>query len=317
MLGPYDTSSTVVRVTSHHAPAIRYIIGIDGGGTATRARLTRLDGEVLGCAHAGPSALAQGVEQAWNNVSEAIAGVFTDAELADWQPQECAIGLGLAGAIVAKYRREFLKLANRFGKIELASDGYTTLLGAHGGRPGAVVAAGTGSIGEALLPTGECVLVGGWGYPVGDDGGGAWLGMCAMREAQRASDGRAPAGLLVHAVRRVAGDSREALLAWCEGAGQHAYATLAPLVFASEATDTKARQLLDAAARALDDIALSLDPEGRLPLVVSGSIGQRLQGRLAPAIRSRLVEPVGDAVDGALTLIRRQLDATAKHLGDR
>lgn len=312
MIDPYHKSRTLVRVTPHHALPIRYLIGIDGGGTGTRARLTRLDGEVLGHANSGPSALGQGVQQAWNNVSEVIERSFIAAELSRWQPEECGVGLGLAGAIVPKHSRDFLQMANRFGKIELANDGYTTLLGAHGGRAGAVVAAGTGSIGEALRPNGEWVSVGGWGYPVGDEGSGAWLGMSAMREAQRATDGRAQAGSLVQAIWRVAGISREALLAWCGAAGQHAYAGLAPLVFETADTDPKAEQLLNATARALDDIVLALDPEGRLPLVVSGSIGQRLQDRLASAIRDRLVEPEGDAIDGALCLIRRQLDATGQ-----
>jgi len=129
-----------------------------------------------------------------------------------------------------------------------------------------------------------------------------------MREAQRASDGRAPAGSLVHAIWGVAGDSREALLAWGERAGQHAYAALAPLVFDTEASDPKAAQLLNDAAQALDAIALALDPEGRVPLVVSGSIGQRLQSRLAPSVRARLVVPAGDAIDGALRLIRARLE---------
>lgn len=304
-------------MTSHHAVTIRYVIGIDGGGTGTRARLTRADGEVLGFAHAGPSALGQGVQQAWKNISQAIERSFHVANVHAWQPEECAVGLGLAGAIVAKHNRDFMEAANRFGKIELASDGYTTLLGAHAGRPGVIVAAGTGSIGEALRDDGEHVSVGGWGYPVGDEGGGAWIGMRAMREAQLASDGRAPAGSLVHAIWSVAGKSREALLGWGEHAGQHAYAALAPLVFDTEATDTKAAQLLNDAARALDGIAHALDPDGRLPLVVSGSIGARLQGRLAPSIRARLVEPAGDSVDGALRLIRAQLEATGRRFDGR
>ena len=294
-------------MTPPRATAVRYVIGIDGGGTGTRVRLTRLDGEVLSSAHAGPSALGQGVMQAWDNISHAIKESFQIAKLPDWQPRECAVGLGLAGAIVAKHRRDFMQAADRFGKIELASDGYTMLLGAHGGRPGAVVAAGTGSIGEALRDDGEHVTVGGWGYPVGDEGSGAWIGMRAMREAQLASDGRAPAGSLVHAIWSVAGNSREALLTWSERAGQHAYAGLAPLVFDAEASDPKAAQLLNDAVRALEAIALALDPDGRLPLVVSGSIGQRLQPRLAPSVRARLVVPAGDAIDGALRLIRAQL----------
>jgi glucosamine kinase len=95
---------------------------------------------------------------------------------------------------------------------------------------------------------------------------------------------------------------------WCERAGQHEYAALAPLVFDAEASDSKAAQLLNVAAQALDAIALALDPDGRLPLVVSGSIGGRLQNRLAPSIRARLVAPAGDAIDGALRLIRAQLE---------
>ena len=91
----------------------------------------------------------------------------------------------------------------------------------------------------------------------------------------------------------------------------------APLVFDTEASDTKAAQLLTDAARALDGIAQALDPDGRLPLVVSGSVGARLQGRLAPSIRVRLVEPAGDAVDGALLMIRARLEATGRRLDGR
>ena len=299
------------------AATIRYVIGIDGGGTGTRARLTGTDGEVLSFAHAGPSALGQGVQQAWSNVSQAIENSFRNANVRTWQPEECAVGLGLAGAIVAEHKRDFMRAAPRYAAIELANDGYTALLGAHRGGPGAIVAAGTGSIGEALREDGEHVSIGGWGYPVGDEGSGAWLGMRAMREAQLAADGRALAGPLVQAVWSVAGNSREALLAWGEGAGQHAYAALAPLLFDMEATDPRAAQLLNDAVRALDGIALALDPDGRLPLVVSGSIGQRLQSRLAPSIRARLVEPSGDAVDGALRLIRARLEGTGRRFDDR
>ena len=286
---------------------IRYVIGIDGGGSGTRARLTRPDGEILSFAQAGPSALGQGVPQAWDSVRQAIAELFKIAGIEDWQPEDCAVGLGLAGAIVARQHREFIQSGHRFGQIDLANDGYTTLLGAHDGRPGAIIAAGTGSIGEALREDGTHVSIGGWGYPVGDEGSGAWIGMRAMRETHHATDGRAAAGSMVKAIWGVAGTTRDSVLTWGERAGQHAHASLAPLVFDSAATDSKARQILDDAALALDELALALDPSGRLPLAIVGSIGQRLQERLAPLIRSRLVEPAGDAVDGALHLIRARL----------
>jgi glucosamine kinase len=286
---------------------VRYLIGIDGGGTATRARLVDADGKVLGSARTGPSALGQGIDQAWRNVSEAIGQAFQSACIERWSPGECALGLGLAGAIVESLSREFLRAAGRFERLALANDGFTALLGAHGGKPGVIVIAGTGSIGEALLPDGSHVFLGGWGYPIGDEASGAWLGMYAMRQAQKAIDGTVPSGPLVQAVQSVAGRKREALLAWCERAAQHEYASLAPLVFDTERTDPFAAELLVAATRAMDDMAAVLDPDGALPLVVSGSVGKRLQSRLAPAIRARLVEPAGDAIDGALRLIRERM----------
>jgi glucosamine kinase len=112
----------------------------------------------------------------------------------------------------------------------------------------------------------------------------------------------------VRAVHAAVGDNRDAILAWSRRAGQNAYAALAPLVFDAAASDPVAADLLDAAARTLGDIALALDPEGDLPLVVSGSVGTRLTARMASQVRARLVEPAGDAVDGALRLIRATLD---------
>jgi glucosamine kinase len=290
---------------------VRYLLGVDGGGTATRACLASADGERLGCAEAGPSALGQGVDQAWHNVLLAIERAFADARVPRWEARECAIGLGLAGAIVAAQRGDFLARGNAFGRVALASDGYTMLLGAHSGGPGAVVAAGTGSIGEALHRDGRHVVVGGWGFPVDDEGSGAWIGMRAVRAAQNALDARAPSGPLVRAVLAAIGDNRDAILAWSRRAGQNAYAALAPLVFDAAASDSLAADVLDAAARALDDIALALDPEGALPLVVSGSVGTRLTARMASEVHARLVEPAGDAVDGALRLIRATLDGSS------
>lgn len=289
---------------------VRYLIGIDGGGTSTRARVTGVDGEVLGAAESGPSALGQGIDQAWRNVLEAIDSAFRSASIASWRPDECALGLGLSGAIVASQSRAFVTAARRFERLALANDAFTALLGAHAGRPGAIVIAGTGSIGEALLRDGTHRSVGGWGYPIGDEASGAWLGMQAMRRTQAAVDGRAPADAMVRAVQAVTGSTREALLAWCERAGQHAYASLAPLVFASEDADSWAAALLASAARAIEEIALSLDAGAALPLVVAGSIGERLKPRLASDLKARLVEPAGDALDGALHLIRQRLSGT-------
>ncbi|MEW6706303.1 MAG: BadF/BadG/BcrA/BcrD ATPase family protein [Pseudomonadota bacterium] len=286
---------------------IQYIIGVDGGGTGTRIRLTAPDGRVLGQGDAGPSALGQGVTQAWVHVQRAVAHAFDAAALAPAAPERCAIGLGLSGAHVASRREAFLSIAPRYARVLLADDGTTSLYGALGGRPGAVVAAGTGSIGEVLRADGRRVTVGGWGFGLGDEGSGAWLGLRALRHAQRAQDGRAVPGALAEGVWAVTGRSREDMLAWSERANQASYAQLAPLVFELETRDAFAAVLLREAVQALEQHAQALDPSGALPLVVTGSVGLRLKPRLAPAFQARLVEAAGDSADGALYLVRQAL----------
>ena len=241
---------------------------------------------------------------------EAVDSAFADAGTAPAPREQCAVGIGLAGANVRQRRDDFLALAPPFAYVALDTDAYTALLGAHEGRPGAIVAAGTGSVGEALHRDGMRVAAGGWGFPVGDEGSGAWLGLHAMRETHRAIDGRGPVGPLVGAVLAVAGTTREALLAWCDRPGQNAYADLAPLVFDAAGADPFAAHLLDRAARALEEIAAALDPQAALPLAICGSVGQMLLPRFDPAIRTRCVEPAGDAVDGALRLLRQALSGS-------
>jgi len=284
-----------------------YLLGVDGGGSGTRVRLIAPAGQVLGHGEAGPSGLAQGVEQAWRHIELAVARAFAEAGLSAPQPAQCALGLGLAGVHAPALAQAFMRAAPAYRMITLDSDAGTAVLGAHGGQPGAIVAAGTGSVGEVLRADGTRKQVGGWGFGVGDEGSGAWLGLGAMREAHRALDGRAHAGALAQAVWRVAGGQREALVDWCSGAGQHGFAKLAPLVFDNADADGAARQLLMEAAVALGELAQALDPAGTLPVALMGSVARRLNPWLDPSLRERCVEPQGDAIDGALLLIRRAL----------
>ncbi|MBB4010788.1 BadF/BadG/BcrA/BcrD ATPase family protein [Niveibacterium umoris] len=290
-------------------PHATFYVGIDGGGSGTRAQLCAQDGRTLARGQAGPSGLGQGIGQAWGHVTEAIARAFAEAGLAQPRPQELALGLGLAGASVASRRDAFLREAPDYAALVLDTDGTTTLLGAHGGRPGAVVAAGTGSVGEALRRDGQRISVGGWGFPIGDEGSGAWLGFQAVRHAHRVLDGRLQAGALARSVFAVTGDRVDAVLAWMEGAGQHAYAQLAPRVFEAEWADPVAAMLITEAIKAIEDIARALDAAGELPLALLGSIGRRLMPRLAPDFTARCVEPMGDSTDGALHLLSASADA--------
>uniref|UniRef100_UPI00118165A4 BadF/BadG/BcrA/BcrD ATPase family protein n=1 Tax=Pelomonas sp. KK5 TaxID=1855730 RepID=UPI00118165A4 len=208
----------------------RYLIGVDGGGTGTRVRLATVDGAELAQGESGPSALGQGAEQAWRHIGEAIAAAARVAGIEPPAPSACAIGLGLSGVSIEAKVRDFIEQQPGYALLALDSDGWTTLLGAHAGQPGVVLAAGTGTIGEALRRDGSRAVSSGWGWIGGDEGSGAWLGLKAIGHAQQVLDGRAEAGSLSAAVLDVVGRERSAILAWKVAAGQAGFATLAPLV---------------------------------------------------------------------------------------
>jgi len=287
---------------------IEYLIGVDGGGTGTRALVSRRTGPAIGQGEAGPSALGQGIAPAWEQIELAVSRAFESAGLARPAPAQCALGAGLSGINNAPWRDEFLARNPGYARLLGETDAFAMLVGAHDGRPGALIAAGTGSIGEVWRPDGTRASVGGWGFPVGDEGSGAWLGLGAMRLAQGAIDGRAQPGPLARRVWAQCGGDAASLLAWCGRAGQFAYAQLAPAVFETEASDLASAGLLARAVTELEALAHALDPAGALPLAVLGSIGQRLAPRFAPALLARCVPAVDGPAAGALTLIRREVE---------
>ncbi|MEO5735598.1 MAG: BadF/BadG/BcrA/BcrD ATPase family protein [Rubrivivax sp.] len=290
-----------------------FLVGVDGGGSGTRARLCAPGGRLLGQGSAGPSSLSQGVAQAWTHLQQAVAAAFEDAALPVPAPQRIRLSSGLAGAGVAAQRDAFLAADPGYAQCLLATDAAAQLAGAHRGQPGVVLAAGTGSVAAARLPDGRLLQVGGWGFPVGDEGGGAWLGLRAMQQAQAVADGRDPPGALAAAVAQAVGGADAAtLLQWCADARQAAYGTLAPCVFgAAAAGDAAAIALLDVAVAELMRLLQVVDRAAApalLQVVVVGSIGERLAPRWPPALRDRMVAPAGDSADGALWLLHAAME---------
>jgi glucosamine kinase len=284
---------------------VDYLIGVDGGGSGTRALVHSIRGDEVGTGTAGPSALQQGIPQAWDNVLAAVRRAFESAgrPVPSWD--RCVLAAGLSGVSHAAWADAFLARDPGFAALAAETDSFTMLLGAHGGEPGAILIAGTGSIAEALRADATRATVGGWGFRVGDEGSGGWLGLQAVRHGLAAFDGRANATPLARRVWMHCGEDRETLQQWCGAAGQFEFAQLARAVFDCEASDPVAAQLLAQATGALEDLALAIDPRGRLPLAVAGSVAERLAPRMRPFVRSRIVAPQAGATAGALMLAGR------------
>lgn len=289
---------------------IDYLIGVDGGGTGTRVRLARRDGAGLtdiAQATGGPSALSRGIDNAWATIQDVLAQAFAVAGVKTIPLPSCAIGLGLAGVHNKEWAARFVAADPGYALLALDTDGFTTLMGAHGGGPGAVVAIGTGSVGEAMLADGTKVEVGGWGFPAGDEASGAWMGLRALNHIEQVLDGRAEGRAFARELIEFCGGSRDAVQVWLGRANQTAYAGLARFVVAHGATDPVARAILEHAGREVASIANALDRSHTLPLALCGGLGEALRAWLPADTLARCVPPQGDSAAGALRMIQARL----------
>jgi glucosamine kinase len=282
---------------------IEYFIGVDGGGTGTRVRLANADGVELAQGHGGPSALAHGIGNAWASIGGAVAMAFAQVGITQPAIGAIAIGLGLAGVHNKLWAAQFVAANPGYAALRLETDGFTTLMGAHGGEPGTIVAIGTGSVGQAMLAGGEQREVGGWGFPAGDEASGGWLGLRAVNHIEQVLDGRKASSPFAQAVIDACGGARDPIQEWLGKANQTSYAQLAPIVIAHGATDAAARGFLLDAGLEVASIAHALDPSGTLPLALCGGLGAPLRAYLPPDLLARSVAPQGDAASGALRMI--------------
>lgn len=285
---------------------IKYFIGVDGGGSGTRVVVADLNRQVIAEADGAPSALGQGIEQSWRSIMDTIAKALADSKLKVPMLSECAIGLGLSGANNIIWKNEFLLRNPGFKNICLDTDGFTTLLGAHGGLPGVIVAVGTGSVGMVLKKDGERIAVSGWGFPAGDEASGAWMGMKAAGLAQKTLDGRRASSALTNQVLNFCGNSTDEFLAWLGNAKQNAFAQLAPFIFDTADSDPLAKKLLHEAGLEIEIMIKTLDPDGKLPLSICGRLGEALIPFLPDIIRSRALNAKENSALGALHLVFRK-----------
>ena len=286
---------------------IEFLIGVDGGGTGTRVRLARTDGVELAEGVSGPSGLMHGIANAWASVEDATAMAFRAADLELPGKDKIAIGLGLAGVHNRAWAADFVAANPGYARVALETDGHTTVLGAHRGQPGSIIALGTGSVGEIKRADGVHVEVGGWGFPAGDEASGAWIGLRAINHVQQVLDGRMPASPFSADLAQACGGGRDALQNWLAKATQTQYAQLARIVLQHGESNDTARAILLEAGRQVELMGNALDAGGKLPIALCGGLAAPLRPYLPVSMLKRIVTPQGDSAAGALRLIQQRL----------
>lgn len=300
-------------------------LGIDGGGTHTRAVLVTAEGRVTGTGEAGPSN--------YHNVGPVVAAAnLRAAAEAAWsatgerfRPAEAAF-LGCAGMKAAVDVAKLMAVAENVelapaGEIQVANDLHNALAGGLAGRPGVALIAGTGSNCLGRDASGATFMCGGWGWLIDDNGAGAGLALAAMRAVVRAVDGRAPATRLTAALLAFWGLSEPDELSerlYARPWTPDQLAGFTPVVGrVAEEGDAVARALLAAGAKELARLVKgatrALDfPAGPEVVVLGGCArsGAPYQPLVEAAIRAavpeaRLVEPVYSPLHGAALNVLR------------
>ncbi len=282
-------------------------LGVDGGGTGCRARVETDGGEVLGQGLSGPATTRLGIDAAWASVMAAAEAALAEAGLDTAARGSVRVGIGLAGLGRKGALEALAALPHPFAAVGFVSDGLAACLGAHSGEDGAIVIAGTGSVGIGRV-AGRELRVGGYGFPISDEGSGADLGLQAVRLALRAHDGRHErTALLAEVMQRFKDDPADAV-AWMDRASATDYATFAPLVMRhANQGDAAGRRIVQNAAEQVDGLVRALFEQGAPRVALLGGLSSAIEPWLSPDVRRRLKAADGDAVAGAIILAKQEM----------
>ncbi len=302
------------------------VLGIDGGGSSTRAVLASDSGDVLGHGAGGPSnLLSVGREQTAASLEEAVGLAWADSGL-DRREADVAV-LGLAGLTLPQHRNVISVLAAELGlasAVRVEHDLHIALAGGLAGDPGIVLVAGTGAACFARSKMGKTALVGGKGALAGDSGSAYWVAHRAVRIAVKQLDGRLPESELCQTVLSFLGVAREGdFVSKLRALTTPEIARLCPLVVRLGIDgDDAARQIVAGAEAALADMARTAARQADLSepkLILTGGLARSLGFRpgLEAAVAAglpgvtfpgRTLSPVGGAVLEALRELGAPID---------
>jgi glucosamine kinase len=280
---------------------VTYLLGIDGGGTGCRAALADLDGRIIGTGKSGSANIMTDMDMARRNIMDATEAAIASAGIDKSRASSLSAVLGLAGANVGDNAAN-LKASLPFKDALVLSDGLIALQGAIGNNDGTVVILGTGSV--FITRDGDKVqFAGGWGFKVGDLGGGARLGRHLLEETLLAYDRFRPASDLTQAVMQRYENNPHKIVQFAHSATPSDFGTLVPMIFDYAAIDDAVA--LAILQSAVDQIEQGLDAimsarQTRLSLL--GGLGLLYEKRLSARYQEKLQKPLNDALTGAVQL---------------
>jgi N-acetylglucosamine kinase-like BadF-type ATPase len=195
---PLRSKSQITRSPDHPIP-MTSVLGIDAGGSKTVAVLADGSERILATVRGGGANLRTHGEL---QVEKVLHGLVEAAGIKGEAIPE-AVALGIAGADRPEDHAVLRAILNRIGfrrGVVVTNDAQIAFVAGSRERVGLALVCGTGSIAWGRNRSGEIARAGGWGWHVGDEGSGFWIGERAIRQVLRAVDGRGPATSLEKAL---------------------------------------------------------------------------------------------------------------------
>jgi N-acetylglucosamine kinase-like BadF-type ATPase len=247
------------------------ILGIDGGGTRTRAAI--VDGErVLAFAESGSiKRLRVGAEAAEENLRALLKDVYAQAGVSAVRAASCGVASASMPGITEWITAVFRDFA--IERSEVVGDHIIALDAAFQGGPGILQIAGTGTNTIGRAPDGALESAGGWSSRLGDEGSGYWIGLHAIRRALNAYDREEPTAVLKKVGEIWGTSTMDELINVGDGTPAPDFAALAPAINElAEAGDSVAIGVLRQAAADLIENVLLVRSKLRRKHAIAGEV---------------------------------------------
>jgi len=286
---------------------LKYILGIDGGGTKTRAQLSDETGQILADSTAGPSNHHMiGPDSVKFVINSLIKDICAQHEIAKSDIDFCY--LGLSGADLPD---DFIILnaicAECLGSVpfKVTNDAWIIMRSGLLNSWGAVSIYGTGANAGAVHPDGRESILRALTYELGGGGGGSFMSYEALHHTFRSNEGTGPKTLLEFEIPKLYGfEDIEELLKNLYPEPiitEKDFALIPPLIFKlADVGDHVCLDLLDRLGTMQGDMVVGmiqkLEMENfEIPVVLGGSIYNGTNPTLIDSMMRRIHEVVPEA----------------------
>lgn len=311
---------------------MQQLVGVDAGGTSTRAAVVRADGTCLGIGRGGRgNPVSDGAEAAGASIATAVGGALAAAGVAGETVRRTSVAM--AGGTISEspeWLRRPLRTVGLEGAVAIEPDLLAMFCSGTPALAGYGLVAGTGATAVRVVDAEMVGMADGLGWLLGDVGSGFWIGQRVARAVAHALSARPPATTLVGPAlealgidadtRRLDGPTAPALTSLVRtvyGSSPLSLARLAPLAFLDPADEVSCRIVDDAIDGLADTLLAVTEPGLDGPVVIGGGVAnsqQRLADGVIAALAGRGLTPqvhlAHDGLVGACIVALRRAGIT-------